>query len=85
MLCITVDRNNECTLGNSLVICGYKKVFNGRVYKDVFKVHNSFGKSWQKIHNDGWIDADAIVNNTSRVKFQSDLYVPSASVIWLEP
>ena len=82
---MTVDENNACTSGHSIVISGYKKVYNGRVYKDLFKVHNSWGESWQKSNNDGWVDAEILVSHTRRSISQSDPYVTSASVIWLEP
>ena len=84
-LCMTVDAKNACTSGHSIVISGYKKVCSGSVCKDVFKVQNSWGESWQKANNDGWVDADILVNNTRRSVSQSDPYVTSASVIWLEP
>ena len=82
-ICMSTDENNTCTSGHSIVISGYKRVLNGGNYKDVFKVHNSWGGSWQKEKNDGWVDADAIVNNSLRVN-QSDQYASPASVIWLE-
>ena len=84
-LCLSTDRNNKCEEGHSIVISGYKKFTDGRNNKDVFKVHNSWGESWQKANNDGWVDADIIVNNSIRLVSQSDTFVPSARVIWLDP
>jgi hypothetical protein len=66
------------------VISGYKKVCNGSDCKDIFKVHNSWGEEWQKLNNDGWLDADQIVNNTMKTPSRADKRLPSASVIWLE-
>ena len=85
-LCLTTDDNNLFNDIHSIVISGYKKVIKDSNFKEVFKVHNSWGESWQKIHNDGWVDADVVVNNTCRKsQLQSDPYVSTASVLWLEP
>lgn len=84
-LCLSTDKNNVCKDGHSIVISGFKKVCNGSLCKDVFKVQNSWGESWQKANNEGWVDADILVNNSIRSVSQSEKYVPSATVIWLEP
>ena len=44
---------------HSLLISGYKKVIDPKTgeEKELFKVHNSWGKNWQIANNNGWVDA----------------------------
>lgn len=88
-LCVSQNKGDECTQGHSLVISGYKKVCaagSTTQCKDVFKLHNSWGAEWQKMNNDGWVDADMLVQNTIKVKSKSgDYRIGSSSVIWLDP
>ena len=84
-LCVSQNLGEECKLGHSLVFSGFKQVKINNIIKDVFKVHNSWGEEWQKINNDGWMDADLICQNTVRVKSKNGGYrIGSASVIWLD-
>ncbi|CAF2145263.1 unnamed protein product [Rotaria magnacalcarata] len=84
-LCLSEDKNDECKMRHALVISGYKKVKKSTLTIEVFKVHNSWGIEWQKKHNDGWMDADAICHNTSKIKSKDGSYrIGSASVIWLD-
>ncbi len=53
--------------------------------KEVFKLHNSWGVEWQKKNNDGWVDADTLVQNTAKVNSGSGYRIGSSSVIWLDP
>ena len=84
-LCLDTDAKNACSSIHSIVISGYKKVCSGSSCKDVFRVQNSWGESWQKANNEGWVDADILVNSTHKTVLQSDPYVSTASVLWLEP
>lgn len=88
-LCVSQNTGDECKMAHSLVISGYKKVCtpgSSTQCKDVFKLHNSWGAEWQKMNNDGWVDADVLVQNTVKVKSKSgDYRIASSSVIWLDP
>lgn len=87
-LCVSQDKGDECKSGHSVVISGYKKVCqSGSVTncKDVLKLHNSWGSEWQRMNNDGWVDADALVQNTIKSKSSSGYRIDSGSVIWLDP
>lgn len=87
-LCLSQDQGDDCKLTHSLVISGYKKVCepgNATKCKDVLKVHNSWGAEWQKMNNDGWVDADVLVQNAAKTKSSSGYRIDSGSVIWLDP
>lgn len=50
---------------HSVVIAGYRTVCNsGGKCRDLFKVINSWGKSWQDQNDGGWLDADSILTRT---------------------
>lgn len=84
-ICVSQNIGEECNLVHSLVISGYKQVKNNESIKSVFKVHNSWGIEWQKMNNDGWIDAEILCQNTSRIKSENDSYrIASNSVMWIE-
>jgi hypothetical protein len=84
-LCLTIGKDNNATSGHSVVIAGYKKVYRGNVYKEVFKVHNSWGIEWQRLNNDGWVDADVFMAATLRIPNQNaSSRVQSGAVLWLE-
>ncbi|MBD8081304.1 hypothetical protein [Chryseobacterium caseinilyticum] len=88
-LCISGNTGDKCNEGHSLVISGYKKVCESDKNtncKDVFKLHNSWGAEWQKVNNDGWVDADALTKNTIKTKSESGNFkITPGSVIWLTP
>jgi hypothetical protein len=87
-LCISNDLGEDCSLAHALVVSGYKRVCHPvekNSCKDLFKVHNSWGSEWQKINNDGWVDADIFTSNVARVKKENSYRIASGSVIWLEP
>lgn len=86
-LCLIFNRVNTCEEGHSIVIVGYKKVCtkgSNIDCKDVFKVHNSWGEEWQKMNNDGWVDADLIVNRVYKNEKRENDSVLSASALWLD-
>lgn len=61
--------------GHSVVISGYQRMCDAKnVCKDVVKVQNSWGKSWQEQNNDGWVDAKVLLDRT--------FYEPQ-SLVWL--
>lgn len=87
VVCLKWDDKIKCGEGyvHSMVVSGYKRVVeanNPKAFKDLFKVHNSWGPSWQKYNNDGWVDADAYSINFGRIPETQK--ISSASVIWLE-
>ena len=85
-LCVSGDKGDECTQSHSLVIAGYKKVCvlgSTTNCKNLFKLHNSWGAEWQRINNDGWVDADTLMRNSSKVQTKAGIRNESASVIWL--
>lgn len=87
-LCVSQDVGDKCKYGHSIVISGYKKVCssdNKNICKEVFHVHNSWGDEWQKMNNDGWVDADALTANSMKEVKNSSRRLESGSVIWLEP
>lgn len=84
-LCVSQNLSEKCNSAHSIVFSGFKQVKINNLTKDVFKVHNSWGDEWQKINNDGWMDADLICQNTVRVKSKNGQYrIGSSSVIWLD-
>ena len=85
-LCISENPGKQCEVSHSLVISGYKKVKDVNNTKIVFKIHNSWGTEWQKIYNDGWIDANILCQNTSKIEVINGNYrFGSGTVIWLDP
>lgn len=82
-LCTAIGSQGLCPEGHSLVISGFKRVCSGiNNCKDVIKVHNSWGEDWQKINNNGWIDADNFFNDTMRYEDGGSYKIPAASLIW---
>ena len=63
-ICLSRDGANECTQFHSVVIAGHKQVCitpgNCRI---LFKVHNSWGIEWQDQYDNGWVDANSILEN----------------------
>ena len=87
-LCTIPGIGQECKEGHSLVISGYKQVAHPKdkkIIKDLFKSHNSWGEDWQKINNNGWVDADELVHNTRQYKDGDKYKLLPGCVIWLEP
>lgn len=86
-LCISMNTTLECSGVHAIVIAGYKKVYNksSNTYKEVFKLHNSWGEQWQKTNNDGWVDADIVISNLTKVNVNNRYKIASDSVIWLMP
>jgi hypothetical protein len=84
-----IDKNKyKCdpNSGHSMVVAGYKKVCevkNNSNCKDLFKIHNSWGEPWQKLNNDGWVDADIYTNNFKKSDYTTGR-IGSATVLWIE-
>ena len=88
-ICIVPKQCDEGGGGHTTVISGHKKVCNGdnSVCKEMFKIHNSWGKAWQDQNNDGWVDADIILQNSIQddVKDQpGKKRFISGNIVWLE-
>lgn len=88
-ICFDFRADKSCETGHSVVVSGYKKVCetkNKSSCKDVFKIHNSWGEEWQKINNDGWLDADLIVNSNYRDEDKTGKMtrIESGSILWLD-
>lgn len=87
-LCTVPAVGNECPMGHTTVISGYDRVCSPvekNKCKDRFKLHNSWGSEWQKVNNDGWVDADVLTANTIKIKTNEGYKISSASVVWLDP
>lgn len=85
-LCIENNgKNND--KAHSTVISGYKKICNENKCIELFKIHNSYGEIWQKLYNDGWVDADWFTEKTCLVQNPTTgkLRITSAAIIWLKP
>lgn len=86
-LCMNSLRNGKCVEAHSVVISGYKKIFCNSKFSDSFKIHNSWGKEWQKLHNDGWVSADNLLDKiawTFDSEGTNQRVISRGSVIWLE-
>lgn len=47
--------------GHAITITGIKEVCGSRGCKTLLKVHNSYGQSWQDQNNDGWLEAEPLI------------------------
>ena len=57
-----------CSGAHSVVISGYRKVCkkeNSNDCRESLKIENSWGETWQKAHNDGWVDAKSFLDRTA--------------------
>lgn len=64
-------------LGHSVVIAGYQRRCDSKnSCRDVVKIQNSWGKSWQEANDDGWVDAKTLLDRT--------FYEPQ-SLVWMQP
>lgn len=67
---LCLDKNpseRKCDNPHGLVIAGYRKICQGNSEtncKDVLKVVNSWGDSWQRRNDDGWVDARTLLDRT---------------------
>lgn len=53
---------------HAVVVAGYRTVCNQQgICKESIKVINSKGKSWQDANDQGWIDANTVLDHTSMV------------------
>jgi hypothetical protein len=87
LMCTRWIGPNKCHAdgGHSMVISGYKKVCeknNPSECKELFKIHNSWGESWQKENNDGWVDANIYTN--SILKDKTGIRISSGAVLWIK-
>ncbi|WP_415063179.1 hypothetical protein [Bdellovibrio sp.] len=70
--------NGKCTGAHTVAIAGYRKACkaNGEC-RESFKVHNSWGQSWQKEYDDGWVDAQTLLKETEPLE--------AGVISWIEP
>lgn len=61
-----------CSKPHSVVVSGYRKVCkkgtnpnDPKNCRESLKIENSWGKSWQKENNDGWVDARSFLDRTA--------------------
>lgn len=63
--------------GHGVIIKGYRRVCNSKNQcYDALQVHNSWGESWQKNNDDGWVDAKELLDRS--------FYEPT-TLSWLQP
>lgn len=72
-ICIGTESAESCQSANrhASVIAGYRRICNkekenmpGAKCRDVFKVVNCWGESWQQENNGGWVDASTLLRHT---------------------
>ncbi|MEN0060263.1 MAG: hypothetical protein AAGB31_15600 [Bdellovibrio sp.] len=66
--CLAKSPAAQCDkdLRHSVAIAGYRKVCKQpNDCKELFKVVNSWGKSWQEQNNDGWVEANNLLEHVS--------------------
>lgn len=80
-ICLT---EAPCTASHSIVISGYRracgKLADAQTCRHQLKVHNCWGPRWQAQNNDGWMDANLLIEYIR--PGQSD--VEPGSVSWYE-
>lgn len=67
-----------CSEPHSVVISGYRKICKKDAPDDcreTIKIENSWGETWQKENNDGWVDARAFLDRTAYI---------GRNLLWLE-
>lgn len=78
-ICTKLEDPTKCEYGqgHSVTLFGIKEVCKKDQCKTVVKVKNSWGESWQKSHNDGWVDLDALVES-------SKIFRTYENITWIE-
>lgn len=65
--CAAKDENEKCYY-HSTVITGMRNVCSSRGCQVQYKLQNSYGRSWQDMHDDGWVNStkinESIINTT---------------------
>ena len=78
--CTTRNPDGTCKGRHGVVVSGYKRACNAsNECRDVFKVQNSWGAEWQKLYNDGWVDAKSIFVNMQ----DKDNKFSSGAITWI--
>lgn len=71
--CISKDDSSN---GHEAVIYGYRRSCKSKNNcVDELRIQNSWGDLWQKMHNDGWVDAKKLLDRT---------YYERQSLSWIE-
>ncbi|MFA6239186.1 MAG: hypothetical protein WC635_17740 [Bacteriovorax sp.] len=80
-ICTGRDFNGACLkdTGHSIALFGLKEVcsYKTNECRQMVKVKNSYGNTWQRQNNDGWVDLSSLVEN-------SLLYEKNNNISWLE-
>lgn len=61
-ICVAREYKDGCGL-HEFIVSGIKQVCDSGKCRELFKVQNSWGQKWQKEFNDGWVDAESILDN----------------------
>lgn len=70
---------NPCPIdsGHATTLVGIKEVCKNNDCKKVVKVHNSYGESWQRHNNDGWVDLNTLIES-------AHIFGENNSLTWIE-
>ena len=61
----TAEKDAQKNPFHSALITGIKKVCNqSNECKTMFKIQNSYGSGWQAQHNDGWVEANPLIERS---------------------
>ncbi|MCM2276790.1 MAG: hypothetical protein NDJ89_01785 [Oligoflexia bacterium] len=82
-LCTVPVEYGKCEFFHSLVITGSRKACSGGTCRLAFRVQNSFGLTWQEDHDDGWIDADWILERMLDASKDGNRRLPV--IHWIHP
>ncbi len=65
----------DCDTGHDFVISGYRKFCKpDNTCREALKIQNSWGEDWQQDNNDGWVDAQNLLQYTDKGQ---------NSIVWL--
>jgi hypothetical protein len=76
-ICLGEENADNCNAPNrhASIIAGYRRVCNkpnsrdpGAKCRDVLKIVNCWGKSWQDENDGGWVDAETLLRHTKLQK-----------------
>jgi hypothetical protein len=78
-ICVEKNISNKCSAAHSIDLFGIKNVCSeiSKDCKKLVKVKNSYGKDWQTMNNDGWVDLDTLIESAKD-------FSEGNNIIWLE-
>lgn len=56
--CATKESDGKCQSYHSSTITGQRLVCDKNICRMQFKIQNSYGRRWQELNDDGWVDAE---------------------------